>query len=327
MTHKETIDNSLHCRVCNNSEGNTRNIIAKEMMYGKRETFEYFQCSNCKCLQIVEFPNNIGDYYPNDYYSFSKYDGKIFRSLKGNLALKRYKYTALRQNGLQKLFLSLFGTKGYDIFSGLNINTESKILDVGCGNGEHFLYPLAMSGFKNILGCDPYLAEDIQYDNGLEIKAADVFSMEGKWDFITYHHAFEHLSDPKENLEKIYDLLTEDGVCILRIPTVSSYAWEHYRELWVQLDAPRHFFLHSKESIDILAGQTNLELFKVDYDSTYFQFAGSELYKQDISLSERSKPEVKKLWKSLKRQYTSKAKALNKEGRGDQAIFYLRKKS
>jgi len=34
------------------------------------------------------------------------------------------------------------------------------------------------------------------------------------------------------------------GWCVIRIPTVSSFAWEHYREQWVQLDAPRHFFLH-----------------------------------------------------------------------------------
>ncbi|MEL6812184.1 MAG: class I SAM-dependent methyltransferase [Bacteroidota bacterium] len=311
------------CRICGNGTHN-KVYTAKEMMYGLREEFDYFECGSCGCLQIVDIPEEMAKYYPGDYYSLGKYNGKKFRGFKGGIKKFQYRNSALRKG----LFKSLFGIKEYRIFNDLGISKDSKILDVGCGNGRNFLYPLAEVGFTHVLGCDPYLSEAIHYDNGLVIEKADVFDITGSWDVITYHHAFEHLPNPKENLEKIHDLLSEKGVCILRIPTVSSFAWEHYKEYWVQLDAPRHFFLHSKASIELLAEQTGMELMKVLYDSNHFQFMGSEKYLKDIPLSTKKE---KGLVASLRRKvakskYGRKAKALNKQGRGDQAAFFLRKK-
>jgi len=311
------------CRICGNTENNT-SYAAREMMYGLREAFSYFQCGNCKCLQIAEYPEDMTIYYPGDYYSFSKYDGKKFKGIKGEIKKFQYKNSVLGS----EFFKRLFGIKEYKIFDSLDVHRNTRILDVGCGNGRNFLYPLAEVGFKNLLGCDPFLSESIRYCNGLNIETSDIFDIGGSWDIITYHHAFEHLPNPRENLEKIYDLLAEDGVCILRIPTVSSYAWEHYKVHWVQLDAPRHFFLHSVESIGILADSMNMKLEKVIYDSSHFQFIGSEKYVKDIPLSVTKK---KGLWASLKRTitksiYQRKAHRLNKSGRGDQAAFFLRKK-
>lgn len=318
---------SNKCRICGNTEGNTE-YTAREMMYGLREMFNYFQCKACKCLQMVSFPEDMSTYYPSDYYSFYSYDGKKFKGLKG--AIKRTQYAAAALGGTfyKNTFGKIFGKKEYKIFDRLNVTKETPILDVGCGNGRNFLYPLAEVGFENVVGCDPYLKEPLKYENGLLIKNDWVYSMEGPFDIITYHHAFEHLPDPFENLEKVKELLSDHGVCIIRIPTVSSYAWEHYKTDWVQLDAPRHFFLHSKESMDILAEKTGLEVYKVEYDSNHFQFEGSEKYLKDIPLSApKPKSFIASIHRKLKKiGYQQQAKKLNKQGMGDQAAFYLRKK-
>jgi 2-polyprenyl-3-methyl-5-hydroxy-6-metoxy-1,4-benzoquinol methylase len=315
------------CRICENEKGNSH-FKVREMMYGLREEFDYFQCGACDCLQIAEFPEDMSKYYPGDYYSFSKYDGEKFKGSKGALKLKQYEAAVLGSDTYQNTFGRILGKKEYKIFKNLNINKETFILDVGCGNGRNFLYPLAEIGFNNILGCDPYLNETIDYENGLQIKNVAVFEMHGVFDIITYHHAFEHLSDPIENLEKVLALLADDGVCIIRIPTVSSFAWEKYKTDWVQLDAPRHFFLHSQKSMELLAEKAGFELYKVVYDSTHFQFTGSEKYIKDIPLSD---PKARGLVGSLKRKtenykFGRRAKRLNKEELGDQAAFYLRKK-
>jgi len=314
------------CKICGNSDKNIQ-YIARERMYGINDEFVYFECNACQCLQIHEFPKDMSIYYPDNYYSFGKFDGGNFRRIFGGI--KRMQYTLLVNGGvrLRKFMKLISGFDYYDIFRGLSVNYNSRILDVGCGNGRSFLYPLAEIGFKNLLGCDPYLKTSYKYSNGLEIKNSNVYDIKGTFDIITYHHSFEHIDDPLENMRKVFELLAPDGVCIIRIPTVSSFAWEHYRTNWVQLDAPRHFFLHSVKSMQIIAEISNLELYKTVYDSTHFQFTGSEKYLLDIPLrAPRPKGLMRFIQRKIKKgQYKKRATQFNQEGKGDQAAFYFRK--
>jgi SAM-dependent methyltransferase len=279
-------------------------------------------------LQIREIPEDMSSYYPSSYYSFQAYDGKKFKGAKGAIKKKFYAYAIFRANVIQRILGGLAGTNIYNCLRGLHLDFQTRILDVGCGNGRNFLYPLAEIGFTNVCGCDPYINEPILYPNGLRIENTEIFNCKETYDIITYHHSFEHLPNPKEHLQKIRSLLSENGVVIIRIPTVSSYAWEHYQENWVQLDVPRHFFLHSQQSMQILADNYGFDLYSIIYDSTFFQFTGSEGYKKDIPLNT---PKERSLIRRLKRKfreriYQHKANELNRDKRGDQAIFYLRLK-
>lgn len=58
------------CKICGNSENN-KEFNIREMMFGFRDEFAYFECSKCDCLQITEIPKNIGKHYPTNYYSFN----------------------------------------------------------------------------------------------------------------------------------------------------------------------------------------------------------------------------------------------------------------
>jgi len=110
---------------------------------------------------------------------------------------------------------------------------------------------------------------------------------------------------------------------------VSSYAWEKYGHNWVQLDAPRHLYLHTEKSIRAIAQKTGFEVKDITYDSYEFQFWGSEQYLNGISLKAPESLEnglersifTKKQIKEFKRV----AADLNKKGAGDQACFYLYK--
>lgn len=101
----------------------------------------------------------------------------------------------------------------------------------------------------------------------------------------------------------------------------SSYAWERYRENWVQLDAPRHLFLHSPGSIELLSQSAGLTLSRIEYDSTEFQFTGSERYARGLRMSDPG-------WSfsgSEIRLFQRQARELNAQGSGDQAAFYFTK--
>lgn len=313
------------CRVC--ASNRNQSYSAREMMYGTRESFEYFQCDDCHCLQIETIPDNIGDYYPGSYYSHGLYDGKKFTGLRGKINKFIFAFSISNRGIVQRILESLINpVKHSALLSRLRVTRDSRIMDVGCGNGKTFLYPLAEIGFKNLLGCDPYLAEDIEYSNGLKIISNELFSIGGKWDYIFYHHSFEHLASPLEHLHEIRTLLDTGGLCILRIPTSSSYAWETYRTDWYQLDAPRHFYLHSIESMEILADQSGFAVDEVIFDSTYHQILISEAYRNDISMKQKIKRSAAQFMRRQldKIKYRKLSALLNASGKGDQAIFILR---
>src|ERR1035441_659421 len=58
---------TLACSICANVAGNSTYTVA-EMMYGSGELFDYFECAECKCLQIAAVPDDLSRYYPSTYY-------------------------------------------------------------------------------------------------------------------------------------------------------------------------------------------------------------------------------------------------------------------
>jgi 2-polyprenyl-3-methyl-5-hydroxy-6-metoxy-1,4-benzoquinol methylase len=315
------------CKICQNSIENIP-YTAKEMMFGMRDEFEYFECRECGCLQICEFPKDMARYYPADYYSFKS--AEQHRDTGIYINFKKWLLTSKVLGGpMLKRFLSLLPIRNeFKIFHEIEINEKTKILDVGCGQGQSFLMPLATLGLKNLTGCDPFIKSAISYVDSLHIQKSSIAEITGSYDLISFHHSFEHINNPLDTLKKVYNLLSENGICVLRIPTVSSYAWKHYRINWVQLDAPRHFFLHSVKSIALLADSAGLILHNISYDSGQFQFAGSEQYLKDIPLSEGNSKKINGFFKRklLMLKFLWLARKLNREGRGDQAAFFLKKK-
>src|SRR5206468_2718584 len=69
------------CRLCGNDAGN-RAFVAREMMFGLREAFDYFECAACGCLQIAQVPRDLSKYYPPQYYSFHS-AGRLKGLIKG----------------------------------------------------------------------------------------------------------------------------------------------------------------------------------------------------------------------------------------------------
>lgn len=316
----------MKCRICDNSENN-KEYEVKEMMYGFRDRFIYFQCSKCGCLQISEILSDMSKYYPSEYYSFalniSEHPIKIFiKNLRNN-------YAVFNKGIIGKFIMTGFPNESMRSLSKVHLTKTSSILDVGCGRGI-LLNDLQKIGFKNLWGVDPYIPEKyIRNENGFKIIKNRVHNINGKWDLIMFHHSFEHLPNPAETLQAVSRLLANGGICLIRIPTVSSFAWEHYKTNWVQIDAPRHFFLHSVDSMRILAEENQMVLKEVVYDSMDFQFWGSEQNAKDIpSMSEQSysiNPKKSIFSSSEIKMFKQKAKKLNSENNGDQAVFYLKK--
>jgi 2-polyprenyl-3-methyl-5-hydroxy-6-metoxy-1,4-benzoquinol methylase len=297
------------------------------MMFGFRDEFEYLECSNCNCLQIVQVPASMSKYYPANYHSFGAISPP--NRLRKLLAKQRNNYAVSNRGFIGKLLYRYIPPKiALRSLSHLQLDRSARILDVGCGTGI-LLNALGDLGFSNLLGVDPFLAADVEYENGVKLLKATIHEVAGEFDLIMFHHSFEHIADPDTTLRVASERLVTGGCCIIRIPTVSSYAWPRYGINWVQLDAPRHFFIHSVESLKILAARAGLQLESVVYDSTAFQFWASEQYALDIPLYDRRSYLVSPKSSIFSRDqigaFERRAVELNHTELGDQAAFYLRK--
>jgi len=102
-------------------------------------------------------------------------------------------------------------------------------------------------------------------------------------------------------------------------------AFEIYGADWVQLDAPRHLYLHSRDSFMRLAKQHGFKIVRLDDDSDGFQFWGSEQYKRDIALTDATAHSKKQpLFSNTElAAFDARAAKLNAEHRGDQFCAVL----
>jgi SAM-dependent methyltransferase len=307
------------CKLCNNAENN-KTIIVEERMFNLRDRFEYIECDKCGCVQIGKIPDNMDRYYPKNYYSFAIQSTKtvfqyLFMKVKHFLLKNLVKYR-LGENNFLGFIASKRYTGRYYWINKKICNTESKILDVGCGSGQ-LLIDMQKHGFKNLTGIDPYIATDIIYNSSLKIEKKYIHELHESFDFIMLHHSFEHMDNPEAVMKDIYRLLNPAGYALIRIPVASSYAHKKYGVNWYQLDAPRHFFIHTPTSVKNLAEKVGLELKPIVYDSNECQFIISENY-----LAEKNIPFSRK----KRREFLKMAKELNVKAQGDQACFYIYKR-
>lgn len=320
---------TMKCRICNNQKNN-QIFKVQEMMYGFNDIFDYFECSECGCLQISEIPEDISKYYPSDYYSFEYLKTSILslNNLERYLTTQRDRYV-LTGKGIIGYFINKVRPSYYiDIIVRAKINLNSKILDVGCGSG-YFLRSLGDIGFKCLYGIDPHIEKDVEYTNGVKKLRKSISEIDNKFDLIMFNHSFEHIHNPQDTLKSVSKLLSESGKLIIRIPTVSSYAWKKCNTNWVQLDAPRHLFLYSIESIKLVCMEAGFSLMDFYYDSTELQFWGSEQYLRGITLnsSKSYKMKYKKniFLKDEIKLFKKEAEELNRNESGDQICLCFSK--
>jgi SAM-dependent methyltransferase len=296
------------------------------MMLGFLDVFQYLECNACGCLQLLDPPADMGRYYPSNY--------PVFQTNQTPSIVPEFIKHYVRKRRNQGFFegagwLARFLARRYDTQLHLKAiariapSHEARILDVGCGPGS-LLMDLKELGYRHLLGVDRFISQPIDFGNGVRLVKGVLGDLAGTtWDLIMFHHSFEHMPDPAKVLQTTMDLLARGGRCLIRIPVI-GWAWQHYGVNWAQIDAPRHFFLHSEASFRLLARAAGFDVLGLSYDSSEFQFWASELYSRNVPLVSlgTSIPETM-FSKSQLRNFRLQAAKLNAEGRGDAAAFYL----
>ena len=317
------------CRVC--SRENTPELfVLKEMMFGSREAFQYERCSRCGALQISQIPADLSRHYPENYYSMRHRSEPVeYRGIKKLMVewycraaiLSPASKSARAARRLLPMPTDFAEVGGYLAQSRLR-SASDKILDVGCGASPYRLTAMKRCGFRFVHGIDPYIPQDLEYE-GVSVKRRTIDEMPNdEYGLVMFHHSLEHVPDPNRTLLHAARLVRRGGTCLIRIPVMGTYLWRRFRENWVELDAPRHLYSFSVESMHVLAANSGFKVRQIVFDSNAWEIAASVRYERNIPL--RSTPRsTDGFSKAELADFGRQVEALNKQHDAGRACFYL----
>lgn len=309
------VNREKQCAMCKNTK-NLNMVIVKERLKNKGETFRYLQCSKCGTLQLIDQIQDMGMYYGNNYYAFGE-DKRFYLKYLDYYILKLLYVFQIDVESIPQI--EKF--KDLQYLAPISLHWNFTILDVGCDCGND-LRALRSIGFSNLTGVDLFSSspKDKAHIRFIE---GDIFKLNDcKYDLILLSHSFEHMEAPQKVINKVSQLLSNHGICVIRIPVMEKYAWLKYGTDWYQIDALRHQFIYTEKSLSILCQNAGLKIFKTVYDSAETQFRISENYKG----TKLSYPQIRKRKSTqIMQSNIENEHMLNKISEGDQAIFYIRK--
>lgn len=305
------------------------------MLFGTRERFPYLRCGSCGLLWIEQVPEDLARHYPPQYYGAAPPPADPLPGWLARRADRARNQAALFNSGrfMARALRAWAPPASAGLRSSVPIvrhaglrSFDDPILDVGCGRVPGYLLRLQRLGFRNLLGVDPFLEGDSEYE-GIVLRRRSIHDIDGAFRLVTLHHSFEHVADPRETLRSASRLLLDDGLLLVRTPVIGTWFWETFGTSWWELDPPRHLFVFSQASLERLAGDVGLSLVDVVWDSTFQEIIASEQIRRDIAWREprswnEQPPGI--FDKQFEADARTQVRQLNAEGRAGRAGFYFR---
>jgi len=217
-----------------------------DLEYGCTGSFSFKRCPNCGLLMLFPAPT-IGElktYYPDSYHCYHTQERGIISILSGIIYQLRFRE-----------YVSLVGK-------------QARILEIGCADMPYLdsikiKYPdLKITGVE--------FKEEVAESGrgkGRNIITGTIFDLKQNesYDLIIMNNLIEHVIDPVREVERAYVLLRPGGYLLIETPNLKSWDYAIFKKYWGSLHVPRHTYLFSPDSINLLAEKTKFEVVKVKY--------------------------------------------------------------
>lgn len=223
----------MKCYLCNQTEFFDRTKSVRD-----NKVVKVIECSKCGLVTLSSFAHiNESHYQDSKMHGESPMPVEQWLKETENDDLRRY--TFLRHS-----------------------LTGKKILDFGCGNGGFLVKSQKIAQTVNGVELELRLQEHFETNNIKVWTSLDRIGSTEKFDIITAFHVFEHLSDPKEIMKQLADLLNPNGQLIIEIPSSNDALLTLYNSAafsdftyWSQ-----HLFLFNANTVSELVKQSGLKL-------------------------------------------------------------------
>jgi 2-polyprenyl-3-methyl-5-hydroxy-6-metoxy-1,4-benzoquinol methylase len=200
--------------------------------------FRYDRCQRCETVFLVNVPEDLGRYYPSEYYVLPSAE-----QLEHLRAAERHK-------------LALVGA-----------GDHGRLVEIGPGAGG-FSYAARRAGYDvTAVEMDERAAEHVRTVAGVDVVRSDVphtaLDALPPSRAIALWHVMEHLPDPWACLEAAARNLEPGGTLVIAMPNPDSFQLRVLGSRWAHIDAPRHLFLIPAKTLLERAATLGLECEKL----------------------------------------------------------------
>jgi SAM-dependent methyltransferase len=145
---------------------------------------------------------------------------------------------------------------------------SGNLLDIGCAKGS-FLLEMEKSSNWNLFGLEvnPQVAYFARKEYGLNVRVGDLENVQFPdvfFDVITLWDVLEHVHNPMSQLKEIFRILNSNGILVLRIPNYDSWESRLFGRYWAGLDAPRHLYVFSPDTITKYLKKSNFKVLEIN---------------------------------------------------------------
>ncbi|MBN2669898.1 MAG: class I SAM-dependent methyltransferase [Bacteroidales bacterium] len=212
-----------HCPYCFSEKSQTKYLTYDIF----EQHFEIAKCEQCNAFFLTPNPSleQLAKAYDESYYGGREDEEKF--------------------EGLFEKVLQWFRKQRASRLAN-QLKTDSKILDIGCGNGQ-FLKFIYEQKEINIYGTEMpgSSAQRAKKIPNLNLHIGDLIDTKYPNQFfeaITLFHVFEHLTNPLAYLDEIDRIIAKDGILVMSFPNIDSWQSKFFKGKWLHLDPPRHLF-------------------------------------------------------------------------------------
>jgi 2-polyprenyl-3-methyl-5-hydroxy-6-metoxy-1,4-benzoquinol methylase len=198
-------------------------------------------CTTCGIGRIDPLPTaeELIAFYPSDYYGSlgQKFDSVVEKLL-----------AIVSQRQIRRI--------------GDRVPAGGRILDVGCGRGM-LAKALVEAGFS-LSGTDFSIDATRGIDRRIDLRICASLGEAGfepeSFDAIVIWHVFEHLVDPRAELDQITSLLKPGGRLFIAVPNFESFQARIFGPDWFHLDPPRHLYQFTERGLRAMLERNDFEI-------------------------------------------------------------------
>lgn len=270
------------CKICG-SNNISRKYQLRDFRLDKATLYSYSKCSQCGVVfqnpQIA--PNEMINHYNQE---------KVY-------------YLPSSQKGVRKILIDHGLHKRAKIIK--KFKNSGRLLDIGCGSGAFINYMAKNTNFE-VMGTEINKANinSIKKHYSLDVRfgeIADIDLPNDYFDVITLWDVLEHIHNPKQMILNLKPFLKSNGFLVLRLPNLDSLDSKLFKRFWAGLDAPRHYYVFSEESIKKLLHDLGFNIKSINQNiGGYLNFITSiEFWLNETNLSKKHRGIILNILRSI----------------------------